>query len=358
VNLSTLERQAISPAAPPGTPQRWNWNTPIVMSSFDPKTLYMGSSMVFKSPDRGVTWKAISPDLTAAVDRESLQMMGAAVPERALSRHDGVTSFSTLTTIGESPLDAKVLYTGSDDGRLMVTRDGGQKWAAVNERIAGLPAGTYVSSVLPSRHAAGRVYATFDGHYHDDYRAYAYVSDDYGQSWRSIVSGLPVASVHRIREHPRNPRLLFLGHERGIHVSIDGGASWSPLTLNMPNVPVDDILIHARDNDLIAGTHGRGIWVLDNISSLEALTPDTVRSEALLVPPARARLLSIYNPQAWYGAGQFFAPNPEFSASIDYYLRAGSSRDVSVTLTDGRGETLRTLKGTGRAGLNRATWDL
>ena len=383
VNLSTLERQAISPIRagtdfPPGARgrlsptappdargslsprerERWNWNSPIVMSSFDPKTIYMGSHIVFKSADRGATWKAISPDLTANIDRESLQMMGAPVPARALSRHDGQTSFSTLTTIGESPLDPALLYTGSDDGRVMETRDGGQKWTALNERIPGLPAGTYVSSVLPSRHLAGRVYATFDGHYNDDYRAYAYVSDDYGQTWRSIAAGLPATSVHRIREHPRNARLLFLGHERGIQFSIDGGASWSPLNLNMPNVPVDDILIHPRDNDLIAGTHGRSIWVLDNISALEALTPDAMRSDAFLVPPARARLLSIYNPQAWYGAGQYFAPNPDFGAAVDYYLRAGSRDEVSVTVADARGATVRTIKGTGRAGLNRASWDL
>jgi hypothetical protein len=212
--------------------------------------------------------------------------------------------------------------------------------------------------VLPSKHAAGRVYATFDGHYNDDYRAYAYVSDDYGQSWRAIIAGLPAASVHRLREHPRNPRLLFLGHERGIHVSIDGGAHWSPLTLNMPNVPVDDILIHPRDNDLIAGTHGRGIWVLDNISALEALTPEAVRSDAFVVPPARARQLAIYNPQAWFGAGQFFAPNPDFTAAIDYYLRAGSKDEPTVTIADARGTVVRALRGTGRAGLNRVSWDM
>ena len=362
VNLSTLERQAVSPLPPDrlakGERERWNWNSPLVMSSFDPKTIYMGSNTVFKSADRGATWKAISPDLTANIDRESLQMMGAPVPARALSRHDGQTSFSTLTTIGESPLDPALLYTGSDDGRVMVTRDGGQKWSALNERIPGLPPGTYVSSLLPSRHLAGRVYATFDGHYNDDYRAYAYVSDDYGQTWRSIAAGLPVTSVHRIREHARNARLLFLGHERGIHFSIDGGASWSPLNLNMPNVPVDDILIHPRDNDLVAGTHGRSIWVLDNISALEALTPDAMRSDAFLVPPARARLLSIYNPQAWYGAGQYFAPNPDFGAAVDYYLRAESKDEVSVTVADARGATVRTIKGTSRAGLNRASWDL
>ena len=362
VNLSTFERQQVSPLPPDRLPkgerERWNWNSPIVMSAFDPKTLYMGSNMLFRSPDRGATWRAISPDLTANVDRESLQMMGGRVPERALSRHDGQTSFSTLTTIGESPLDAKVLYTGSDDGRLMGTRDGGQTWTSLSERVNGLPPGIYVSSVLPSRHAAGRVYATFDGHYDDDYRAYALVSDDYGQNWRSIAANLPAASVHRLREHPRNARLIFLGHERGIHFSIDGGASWSSLALNMPNVPVDDIIIHPRDNDLIAATHGRGIWVLDNISALEALTPDAIRSDAFLVSPARARLLSIYNPQAWYGAGQYFAPNPDFGAAVDYYLRAASSNAITVSIADSGGAVMRTLNGTGRPGLNRVSWDM
>src|SRR5262249_44009243 len=156
------------------------------MSAFDPKVIYIGSHMLFRSGDRGVTWKAISPDLTDHVDRDRLQMMGARVAPDALSRHDGQTSFSTLTTIGESPLDAKVLYTGSDDGQLFLTRDGGQKWTNLTPRLTGIPARAYVSSVLPSRHKAARVYATFDGHYDDDYRPYVLVSDDYGQTWRSI----------------------------------------------------------------------------------------------------------------------------------------------------------------------------
>jgi photosystem II stability/assembly factor-like uncharacterized protein len=369
VNLATLERQPIVPLPQRpgalgrgGTPnaerERWNWNTPLVMSAFDPRVIYIGSHVVFRSADRGATWKAISPDLTAKVNREGLQMMGAIVPERALSRHDGQPSFSTLTAIGESPLDAKLLYTGSDDGQVQVTRDGGQKWANLTARIGGVPAGTYVSSVVPSRHAAGRVYATFDGHFGDDYAAYVYVSDDYGQRWRVIVSGLPPASVHRVREHPRNPRLLFAGHERGIHVSIDGGTSWSSLNLNMPSVPVHDILIHPRDNDLIVGTHGRSIWVLDNIAALEALTPEALATDAFLVPPPRARLLSIYTPQAWYGAGQYFAPNPDFTASIDYYLRRTPRAEVAVTIADARGNVVRTLKMPSRAGMNRVSWDL
>ena len=141
-------------------------------------------------------------------------------------------------------------------------------------------------------------------------------------------------------------------------MSIDGGSSWSSLNLNMPAVPVHDILIHPRDNDLIVGTHGRSIWVLDNIGALEALTPDALTADAFLVPPSRARLLSIYTPQAWYGAGQFFAPNPDFGASIDFYLRRTPGSEVAVTIADARGATARTLKVLPRAGMNRVSWDL
>ena len=361
VDLVTLERQAIAPLPPEPLPrgvrERWNWNTPIVMSAFDPRVLYIGSNMLFRSPDRGVTWKAISPDLTGHVDRDTLEMMGAPVADHALSRHDGQTSYSTLTTIGESPLDAKLLYTGSDDGRLQVTRDGGQTWTDVTGRVAGVPPGTPVSSVLASRHAAGRVYVTFDGHANDDYRAYAFVSNDYGGTWQAIADGLPATSVHRLREHPRNARLLFAGHERGLSVSIDGGASWTSLNLNMPPVPVDDILIQPRDNDLVVGTHGRSIWVMDNITALEALTPDAIGTDAFLAAPARARLLTLYTPQAWYGAGQFFAPNPAFGGVLDYYVRDGGA-GAQIAIADPAGTIVRRFRGPARRGLNRVVWDL
>ena len=341
VDLATLERQPIAPVARrpgPGRPsasrERWNWNTPMVMSGFDPKVLYIGSHMVFRSADRGTTWTAISPDLTANVNRESLQMMGGPVPERALSRHDGQTSFSTLTTIGESPIDANLLYTGSDDGQVHVTKDGGQKWTNLTARIKGLPAGTYVSSIAASRHAAGRVYVTFDGHYNDDYAAYAYVSDDYGQTWRPITSGLPATSVRRLREHPRNAGLLFLGHERGIHFTIDGGTSWASLNLNMPNVPVHDILIHPRENDLIVGTHGRSIWVLDNIASLEALTPDAIRTEAFLVPPTQSAADQSLQPAGVVRRGAVFRAEP----GLQRHVRVLPAQRVA---TPGRGERRR-----------------
>ena len=166
------------------------------------------------------------------------------------------------------------------------------------------------------------------------------------------------SSASRARTSAERRSCCLLGHERGIHVSLDGGATWSSLNLNMPPVPVDDILIHPRDNDLIVGTHGRSLWVMDNIASLEALASDAVKSDAFLVPPPRARLLSIYTPQAWYGAGQFFAANPDFGAAIDYYLREPSSHEVEVRIVDAHGATVRTLRGSARAGMNRVSWDL
>ena len=362
VDLTTLERQFISPvgAEKPKRGEetlRWNWDTPIVMSSADPAVIYMGANILFRSADRGVTWKPISGDLTARIDRNTLEMMGGRIAETTLSRHDGQSSYGSLTTIGESPLDPKVLYTGSEDGRLYVTRDLGAHWTNLTPKIAGLPANTYVSSVLPSHFAAGRVYATFDGHFADDYRPYVYVSDDYGDTWRPIAAGLPETGVHRIREGLTNQRLLFVGHEKGLHVSFDGGASWTPLTNNMPTVPVDDLLIHPRTHDLVAGTHGRSIWILDDISALEGMTPETMTSAERLLPVGPARLWSIYNPQAWFGAGQYFAPNPEYGAKITYYLRDASKEPVQIVIARD-GKTMRTLRGPGARGMNRVVWDL
>jgi hypothetical protein len=328
------------------------------MSSSDPAVLYMGANRVFRSADRGITWKAISPDLTAAIDRTKLEMMGARVTDRTLSRNDGQSNYGSLTTINESPLDRNLVYTGSDDGQLQVTRDGGARWTNITARVPGLPPNTYVSSVLASRFVAGRVYATFDGHYNDDYRPYVFVSEDYGQSWKSIAAGLPETGTHRVREDLKNQRLLFLGHEKGLHVSIDGGTTWVAMNVGLPTVPVDDILIHPRTHDLVIGTHGRSIWIVDDIGPIEALTPDILSSTAALLPSPRAQLLRIYNPQAWYGAGQYFAPNPDFGGVVNYYLHDVVAGGVEVDILESDGKLVRTLRGPGRRGLNRIVWDL
>ncbi|MFI5231425.1 MAG: WD40/YVTN/BNR-like repeat-containing protein [Gemmatimonadales bacterium] len=366
VNLTTMEHQSVKPGsgerAVPGAGRgggyRFNWYSPILPSSSDSKTVYMGANVLFKSTDRGSSWQAISPDLTLHIDRDTLTMMGARVGPGALSRNDGVTSYGTITSVSESPSDAKVIYAGTDDGQVQLTRDGGKTWTNVTGHISGLPARTPVTTVLASRFAAGRVYATFDGHYNDDYKPYVFVSDDFGQSWRSLSAGLPETSVNRIREHPHNAHVLILAHSRGVDFSNDGGATWNSLATNMPTVPVDDAIIHPRDNALIVGTHGRGIWILDDVGPLEALTADAMKSPAALAPIPRAREMSTWTPQAWYGHGERFSPNPEFDGVITYYLRDAASGPVSVEISDASGAPVRTLKGSSSKGLNEARWDL
>ncbi|MGH7654249.1 MAG: hypothetical protein ACREN6_06250, partial [Gemmatimonadaceae bacterium] len=366
VNLTTMEHQSVKPGsgerpvpgAGRGGGYRFNWDSPVVPSTSDSKTLYMGANVLFKSTDRGSSWQTISPDLTLHIDRDTLTIMGTRVGPRTLSRNDGVSSYGTITSVSESPSDAKVIYAGTDDGQVQLTRDGGKTWTNVTAHIGGLPARTPVTTVLASRYAAGRVYATFDGHYNDDYKPYVFVSDDFGQSWRSLAAGLPETSVNRIREHPHNSHVLILAHSRGVDFSNDGGATWNSLATNMPTVPVDDAIIHPRDNALIVGTHGRGIWILDDVGPLEALTADAMKSPATLSPIPHAREMSTWTPQAWYGHGEHFSPNPEFGGVITYYLRDAATGQVSVEITDAAGAPVRTLQGSSSKGLNTVTWDL
>jgi photosystem II stability/assembly factor-like uncharacterized protein len=367
VNIVTLERQTARPGtgdrpaippAPAATPYRWNWDTPIIVSKHDPKIWYMGAQYLFKSSDRGSSWQKISGDLTLNANRDTLKMMGSVVPSDALSRHDGQTTYGSLTTIGESPIDAKVIYTGSEDGQLQVTRDGGKTWTNITKRLPGVPDQTYVSSVLPSKYRAGRVYVTLDGHYTDDYKPYVFVSEDFGSTWRSLAAGLPETSVMRIREHPTDSKLLVIGHSRGAHFSNDGGATWTPLTTNLPTVPVNDLVFQARDNSLVLATHGRGLWVLDDVAPLEALTTTALAAPATLLPIAPARLMVTHTPQAWYGAGEFFAPNPEWDATISYNLRDAGSGPARITITSANGAVIRTLDGTSTKGMNHVVWDL
>jgi photosystem II stability/assembly factor-like uncharacterized protein len=376
VNLQTLERTTSRPGggrggggggagAPAGganaaTALRFNWDTPIEVSHFDPKVVYMGSQTLYRSADNGNTWTAVSPDLTTGIDPATLPIMGSPVPANALSRNDGSSPFASLTSIGESPLNAQVIYTGAQDGTVQLTRDGGKHWTNLTKNFPGLPQYTYCSTVLPSRHAAGRVYATFDGHYSDDYKPYVYVSDDFGATWRAIVAGLPSTGINRIREHPSDPNFLVLGHERGVHFSTNAGANWTALSLvtNFPTVPADDIAIQARDNALVIGTHGRGIWILDDLGVLQVLTAQNLASDAALAPMGAAHQIVTHQVQGWYGAQEFFAPNPAFDADINYYVRNGASGQATIEITDVYGNVVRTMTGPAVKGMNHVGWNL
>jgi photosystem II stability/assembly factor-like uncharacterized protein len=367
VDLDTMERQAIAPVQPEEKPQqgkpghRWYWTSPLIVSTHDANTIYAGAEVLFRSQDRGVTWKQISPDLTAHIDRDKLEMMGAPVSVGALSRHDGQSNFSTITTIAESPIDKSVLYTGADDGTVQMTRDGGQHWTDLTKNVSGLPPMLNISGLAPSKYAAGRVYLTVDGHYNDDYHAYVFVSEDYGQSWRAITAGLPEASVHRLREHPSKADLLVAGTEMGVYATFDRGGSWMSLNTNVPPVPVYDLLFQETSNALVLGTHGRGIWVLDHDEPLAEMTTEMAANIAgkeflFPIPPVHHQLL--FTGQFWFGHGEFFAPNPPAGAVVTYTLPSAKAAGVPIVISDASGKTIRTLRGPAKAGLNRACWDL
>jgi photosystem II stability/assembly factor-like uncharacterized protein len=343
---------------------RFGWDTPILFSSFDSKIMYAAANVVFKSLDRGGSWKVISPNLTANVNRDTMKIMGVAVSALRNQGQPGDTAANapgsgSIYTFGESPLDARVLYAGSTDGRLSVTRDGGTTWSDLTSRVPGLPQYTPVTSVVPSKFAAGRVYATFDGHVNDDLKPYVYISDDFGQTWRAMVKGVPdETTIARIVEHPRDAKFLVLGDNRGVHFSNDGGANWHSLSTNMPTVPVGHLVFQARDNALVVGTFARGFWILDDVGPLQALTTEAVNAPAALASITRGRQWSLFSPQAWYGYGMFFAPNPEFEPIISYHVRDASTEQVEIRITDLAGAPVRTLRGPAALGLNRVCWDM
>jgi len=337
---------------------RFNWNCPILISPHDPKVIYFGANRLFRSPDRGDTWEA-SVDLTTQPDRDRLPVMGAPADENTLSRNDGITFYGTITSIAESPLKKGLLYVGTDDGNLQVSRDGGRTWKNVAAGIPGVPEKTLVSRLVASHFQEGTAYAAFDGHQNDDYKGYIYITSDFGEHWRPIVSNLiEEGPVHVMREHHRNPNLLFAGTERGVFVSFDQGGVWARMKGSLPTVPVDDLAIHPRDNDLILGTHGRGIWILDDISPLEQLTNEVLNAPAHLFKIREAVLFLPYDQMSTVGNRTFIAPNPPSGAVVRYLLRAKSEGGVTLVIENEKGETIRELKGPGEPGYNEIAWDL
>jgi photosystem II stability/assembly factor-like uncharacterized protein len=348
----------IVPEPPAGTQFRFNWNTPLVLSPHDPRVVYTGSERFFKSTNRGDTW-TMSGDLTKNIGRFARPIMGAAPDVPVPSHHDGTLVFGSITTIAESPARRGVIWVGTDDGNVQVSRDGGETFANVASRIQGVTGEYLVSRVEPSRFDAGTCYVTIDNHRNDDWKPYVFVTRDYGQTWTSIANNLPaMGNVNVIEEDTSNANLLFVGTEFGLFASANGGRDWKRFSAGLPTVRIDDLLVHPRDGDLIVGTHGRSIWVLDDISPLQELSDQVAKADV--------HLFLIRNATQWQNdpqtarvnnARHFRAQNPD-GALINYHLAKDVDGEATVTISDQDGRTIRTLKGPAKAGLNRVRWNL
>ena len=300
---------------------RWNWNTPFLISPHDRMVFYAGANRVMKSTDRGETLVPISPDLSYADTmkiRVSTRTTGGITPDVT-----GAETYATITALDESPLVEGMLLAGTDDGRVWMTRDGGDSWTELTDRFEGVPPGTYVSRVEPSSHDADRFYVAFDGHRTNDFTPYVQVTDDGGATFRSIASDLPTGGpdfVHVIREDPVNPDLLFVGTDLGVYVSTDRGGAWTRFMHGLPTVPVHDLKIHPRDRELIAGTHGRSIWIVD-IAPLQELSEELLASEAHLFTPDPAFQWGM-QPRGGeaYGHEWFERPTPGSEAEVRYWI--------------------------------------
>jgi photosystem II stability/assembly factor-like uncharacterized protein len=350
---------------------RFNWNTPLVISPHDASTVFVAGSRLFISRDRGMTWR-MTADLTKAQNRDDRTVIGLAgtlpscsrqrVGRCILSKNDGVQSWGSAVSFGESPIIPGLYWVGTDDGHIQVSRDGGDTWTEVGKNVPGGTKEYYVSRVEPSHFDPATAYVSVDGHKSDDLKPYVFVTRDYGQTWTSITSDLPArGNVNTIRQDPRNRSLLYVGTEYGFFVSLDEGRSWKPFMTNLPVVRIDDVLVHPRDNDLVLSTHGRSVWIMDDISALQQLTTASMAQDVVFFDPRTvvAWKNDIRLARSVTGAKHFRGESAPTVATFSYWLRNVPAGDVRITVRDlATGQVFRTLPGTKVNGMNRVPWDL
>jgi len=399
-NLATGDVMGIQPEdAADGPGLRWNWDSPLMVSPHSPTRLYFAAERVLRSDDRGNSWRIISPDLSRNIDRSTLKMMDRVQGIDAVGRNVSTTLFGNVTTIAESPLQEGLLVTGTNDGRISVTEDGGTTWRSI-DRIPTVPETTYVTRVAASAHDVRTIYATFNNHWTGDYKPYVLRSTDLGRTWTNITSNLPArGSAWVIAEDPRNRQLLFVGTDFGVFASVDGGGKWLPLKGGLPTIQVRDIAIQPRANDLVLATFGRGFYILDDYSPLRTLTQEVIASAAHLFPARPAVMYAQSAPlglpgASFQGSGHYFVENPPFGATLTYYLRdelksrkakrreaddtaAKKGTDAAIPswadlkaedreedpaliieVSDSAGNRVRRLTGPTASGIHRVTWDL
>ena len=366
VDRVTGETVSIRPQPAPGEPAyRWHWDTPLVHSPHDSKVIYAAANKVFRSPDRGVSWTVVSPDLTTNASRDDIVLMGVKNSETRISRNDGVSAWPTIVALAESPKRPGLIYAGTDDGVLSVTKDAGKTWTNVFGKIPGVPAGIFVSEVVPSRFDENTVYATFDGHRQNDFGTYVYASNDAGQTWRSIAANLKDEVARTLTEDLKNPDVLYLGTETGLFVTIDRGKSWVRIKANLPTVRIDEITLHPRDNAMLLATHGRAIWILDHLAPIQEHAAAQAAADAkLFSPPPFAlyrRPARDRNYEFW-GDQTFFGENPPQAAVLTWFLKKDAG-EVKLKVTDAAGREVREISGpvlanSNKAGIQAACWDL
>lgn len=339
------------------SPFRHNWSTPFVISPHNPQTIYFGGNHLFKSINRGDNWLIISPDLTTNdPDKHSKPTGGITLDQTGAETH------CTITTISESPITPGLVWVGTDDGNVQVTRNDGDTWTNVRKNVPDVPSGIWVSRVEASRFNEGTCYLTFDGHRSDVFLPYVFKTTDFGETWTSISANLPDdGPVYVIREDLKNKNLLFVGTEFAVFFSLDGGKTWTDFNLNMPTVAFHDLMVHPRDNDLIAGTHGRGIWILDDITPLQQATEKVLAAEAHLFQNGRPGTQWLSLNRGGYGRGNlyFSGENPESGLMINFYIKDKPEGTVEIEITDATG-SLKTnyLLKEAKAGINRLMWDM
>jgi photosystem II stability/assembly factor-like uncharacterized protein len=349
--------KTIQPLPQKGDPElRFNWNAPMAVSAHYPDRFYMGSQFVHRSDDMGDSWTIISPDLTTndPTKQDQSKSGGLSVDNSGAENH------TTIFTIAESPLDADVIWVGTDDGNVQVTTDGGKNWSNVTANLTGIPANTWVYHIEASVHGKGTAYAVFDGHTSGDMKPYALKTTDFGKTWKSIISPdiQENAFVRNIQEDYVNEDLLFLGTEFGLYVTIDGGKNWSHFTNNMPPVAVHFIDLQKKTNDIVMGTHGRGVIIIDDISPLRELNNEVLSKDVHFFSTQPFTMVEEGGFTGGFGIEtQFVGANKSTAARIVYYLKKRHTfGKMSMEIQDMEGNKLTSLSPGKSKGINVVNW--
>ncbi len=357
-DLETGERRGIRPADPEGGRLRFNWNPAMNTDPFD-GGLYLGSQFVHKSLDQGASWQTLSPDLTTNdVAKQMSDTSGGLTYDAS-----GAEAHTAILVIAPSSVERGVIWVGTDDGNVQVTRDGGTTWQNVVDNIRGVPANTWVPSIRPSRFDGGTAFVVFDNHRNGDNAPYLFKTTNYGRSWESLVNGDLDYFLHTIEQDPINSDLLFAGSEFGMFVSLNGGDRWHLWTHGLPRAPVRGLVVHPREHDLVIGTHGRSAYVLDDVRPLREMAADqsiATRSLHLFaIPDAVQYQVAQVHGIRFTGFDMFLGENRPYGALLSYWIAEGDEdAEVTIEVMDASGEVVRTFSGPAESGLNRTAWNL